>query len=72
MLALLSRETLLPVDRIFGNLLYCLAEMGHKKEMHAQKEALPSQSTEAELNVPAILIRISQPEKQLRRWLCVR
>ena len=72
MLALLSIETLLPVDRIFGNLLYCLSERGHKKEMHAQKEALASQSTEAELNVPAILIRISQPEKQLRRWLCVR
>ena len=41
--------------RVFGRLSYCLTKMGHNQEMHAQKKALPSQSTEAKLILPKIL-----------------
>ena len=35
---------------------YRLSEMGHNKEMHAQKGAFPSQSTYEKLNLPNILM----------------
>jgi len=43
------------ISRVFGNIPYLLSEMGHSKEMHAQKGAFPSQSTLEKLNLPNIL-----------------